>query len=149
MQGYLRRSDDDTKTNWFLWLLLLIPGFWLFSVRLMLDIPATAMIAIVMLLVLKKAKPIWIGLAMLGVILVKEYYIYLLAPVVLIALMMDQVESNKPWYRRVLTVLGQLTVIAMPGLLVSIALIDLNIFPYPRIHGEYGPCSTRRPVCDW
>lgn len=117
---------------WWLVLLLLIPGYWVFSVRLMLDIPGTFGAILVLYLLLKKAPSYQVGLGLLLVLLLKEYYVYLLTPLIGLVIVFDAWQSAGTPLKRITTGFAQLLLSFMPTALVTLIMIDFNWLPYPR-----------------
>lgn len=118
---------------WMLWLLLLLPGFWVFSVRIMLDIPAVFAIALIVYLLVKKAPSYQVGLGVLLLLLLKEYYVYLIVPLIMVIYITDALQIKAPWYKKIWSFIGNIIIIYLPVSVVSILLIDFNFFPYPRL----------------
>lgn len=119
---------------WWLWLLLLIPGFWLFSVRLMLEIPAVFSLTLLLYLLLKRAPVYYVGFAILLVLMTKEYYIYLTIPFIVVVYAFDTYcARGVQWWRNILIYLGRITVAFLPAFLMAVVLIDFNWLPYPRV----------------
>ena len=74
---YLLAKKNKIKKEqriWYLLLLLLIPGFWLFSVRLMLDIPAAFCVLLIIYLLINKSSPYKLSLALVLLLLIKELF---------------------------------------------------------------------------
>lgn len=118
---------------WMLWLLLLIPGYWLFSVRLMLDIPGAFSVLLVIYLLLKKAPSYQIGLALILVLITKEYYLYLTAPVIVVISLLDGWNYRTGFLYRLRYWIGHMCISFFPSAIAIALLVDFNIFPYPRI----------------
>ncbi len=119
------------RMSWLL-LLLLIPGYWIFSVRLMLDIPGTFGAILVLYLLLKKAPSYQVGLGLLLLLLLKEYYVYLLAPLVGLVIFFDVWQSSDTPLKKITAGLVQLLFSFMPTALATLIMIDFNWLPYPR-----------------
>lgn len=118
---------------WFLWLLLLIPGFWIFSVRFMLDVPATFSLLLLIWLLIKKSPAYQVALGVLLVLLIKEYYLYITIPLIVTIYTFDTLTSKQRWYWAILSWCGRLLLTYLPTLLAIVVLIDFNLFPYPRL----------------
>lgn len=119
---------------WILWLLLLIPGFWVFSVRLMLDIPATLAVGLILYLLLQRRSAIYVSLAVILLLCFREYYVYFIVPMIILIYGIDAVRTaNQVWYKPVLYFLGQCGIIIVPLFACIVLLIDFNILPYPRL----------------
>lgn len=118
---------------WFLWLLLLIPGFWVFSVRLMLDIPATFGIALIIYLLIKKSPSYQIGLATALLLGLKEYYVYLTLPLFMIVFGLDAWKSHGSVWHKLLSFCKTMFICYFPTFVLTIILLDFPIFPYPRL----------------
>ncbi|MFH1457251.1 MAG: hypothetical protein ABIF17_04050, partial [Patescibacteria group bacterium] len=114
-------------------LLLLIPGFWIFSVRLMLGVPATFAIALIIYLLLKKAPFYQIVLSVLLLLLTKEYYFYITMPMLLGILLIDAWKNEQKIYLKIFIFIKNSIIIYFPSIIVIIILIDFNLFPYPRL----------------
>lgn len=118
---------------WLLWALPLVTGFWMFAVRYMLDVPAAFTIGILVWLLAKRA-PAWqAGLALASVLLVKEYYWFLMLPVVSIPLLLDQCMAPERLRVRLSRLCVGAISLALPSLVVIVILLDFNVFPYPRL----------------
>ncbi|OGY79828.1 MAG: hypothetical protein A3B74_04200 [Candidatus Kerfeldbacteria bacterium RIFCSPHIGHO2_02_FULL_42_14] len=126
---------DRTYWMWSLWLLLLIPGFWIFSMRLMLDFPALFSITLLSYLLIRKAPGLRIGLAFLLLLLIKEYYIYIIALLIVCTLILDTIlyPTHYSLFKRLIVFCKNIVVIFLPSLIAIILLLDFNIFPYPRL----------------
>ncbi|MBI4407881.1 MAG: hypothetical protein HY565_05290, partial [Candidatus Kerfeldbacteria bacterium] len=119
------------RMYWLL-LLLLIPGYWIFSVRLMLDIPGTFGVILVLYLLLKKAPSYQVGLGLLLLLLLKEYYVYLLTPLIGLVILFDAWQSSNTPLKKITTGLVQLLFSFVPTALATLIMIDFNWLPYPR-----------------
>ena len=117
---------------WWLLLLLLIPGYWIFSVRLMLDTPGTFGVILVLYLLLKKAPSYQVGLGLLLLLLLKEYYVYLLAPLVGLVIFFDAWRSSGTPFKKITTGFIQLLFSFIATALATLIMIDFNWLPYPR-----------------
>ncbi len=126
---------ENKYRMWPIWLLLLIPGFWIFSVRLMLDIPATFGVALIVYLLIKRAPSYQIGLALLLVLLLKEYYIYLMFLLVFCMLIFDTffIAKHKKTSQKILFFIKDIFLIILPSLIAIVLFLDFNILPYPRL----------------
>lgn len=121
------------QRSWWLWLLLLIPGFWVFSVRLMLDIPATFGMTLVTYLLLKKAPAYQIGLATALLLCLKEYYVYLTLPLFIMIYGVDAWKSHNSTWRKGWLFFKNMTLTYLPTVIITVLLLDFNILPYPRL----------------
>ncbi|MDP3970730.1 MAG: hypothetical protein Q8P90_03445 [bacterium] len=134
---YLLTNHLDIKKErrkWFLFILLLIPGFWIFSVRLMLDIPATFAFTFLVYLLAKKAKAYQIGLGLLLLMLIKDYYLLLAAPMIFTITILDSWKINKEISYKILYIIKESLIIAFPTFIATILLLDFNMLPYPRLY---------------
>lgn len=119
---------------WLLWLLLLIPGFWVFSVRLMLDIPATLAMGFILYLLLKRRSVVYVSLAVILLLCFREYYLYITVPIIVVVYAIDAIcITDQVWWRRLLIWFGRCGVIIIPLFAAVVLLIDFNILPYPRL----------------
>src|SRR3989338_2968012 len=109
---------------WWLLLLLLIPGYWIFSVRLMLDTPGTFGVILVLYILLKKAPSYQVGLGLLLLLLLKEYYVYLLAPLVGLVIFFDAWRSSGTPFKKITTGFIQLLFSFIPTALATLIMID-------------------------
>lgn len=133
---YLARELHLIKNerSWFLWFLLLIPGFWIFSVRLMLDIPATFAILLIIFLLVKKSPSYQVGLAMTLLLITKEYYIFIVSPIVITIYLFDAWHlKNYSKVKKLLFILKNFFYIFFPTSAVIIIFLDFNLMPYPRM----------------
>ncbi len=141
----------SSERMWLLWMLPLVTGFWLFGVRYMLDVPAAFSIALLVWLLLKRSVAWQLGLALAFVLLVKEYYWFLMLPVIILPLGLDYLFSKQSWLKRILSIVRDLVIVLLPSALAMIILLDFNIFPYPRllhtglaaIFGDYYAIANR------
>lgn len=122
------------ERSWFLWFLLLIPGFWIFSVRLMLDIPATFVILLIILLLIKKSPSYQVGLAVTLLLITKEYYIFIVSPIIITIYFFDAWHlKNYSKAKKILFLLKNFFYIFFPTSAVIILFLDFNLLPYPRM----------------
>ncbi|MFH1457008.1 MAG: hypothetical protein ABIF17_02745, partial [Patescibacteria group bacterium] len=118
---------------WFLLLLLLIPGFWIYSIRLMLDVPAAFSVLLIIYLLIKKGSAYKISAALLLLLLVKEYYIFLIFPFTLFILLLDIFNNKQKRIKKVGEVIKVFLILSLPCTIVVMFLIDFNYLPYPRL----------------
>lgn len=124
----------QTQRMWWLWLLLAIPGFWIFSVRLMLEMPALFCFTLLCYLLLKRAPAYQTAGAMLLLLMVKEYYVYLTLPLVFLLYAVDAWWlPQRAWWYKLGTFFGKLWIVYFPVFVVVTILVDFNFLPYPRL----------------
>lgn len=133
---YLLAKKNKIKKEqriWYLLLLLLIPGFWLFSVRLMLDIPAAFCVLLIIYLLINKSSPYKLSLALVLLLLIKEYYIFLMLPFVLFIYSLDIFTRKKNKVTKIKEIIRAGCILSLPSFFMSIVLIDFVFLPYPRL----------------
>ncbi len=119
--------------HWMLWLLLLIPGFWIFSVRLMLDIPSTFAIALLLYLLIARKPSLYVGAAVVNLLLFREYYVYFMLPFVLFIYLIDACRQPGDWWSAIVRWCLRSAAVIIPVALVTILFLDFNYLPYPRL----------------
>lgn len=125
---------DKKYHMWWLWLLLLIPGFWLFSVRLMLDIPSAFSLILLLYLLLKRAPVYQVALSLMLVLMIKEYYVYLTLPIITVVYACDALfQQRKTRWKKVGWLVANVVAMYLPIFIMVTILIDFNWLPYPRI----------------
>lgn len=122
------------EKSWFLWILLLIPGYFALSTHLLLDIPLTFGFALLIYLMIRKAKTLWIGLALALILLVKDYGLYLAGPLVSLSILFDAINlPKKRPLQKLLFFLSNFLVVFLPSVLFIIFILAFDILPYPRL----------------
>lgn len=128
-----RIAQVPRERAWFLLLLLLLPGYFILSTRLMLDIPLTACFALICYLLLIRANPFWIGLALCAATLTKGYGFLLTSPLVLGLFTLDAFAERSGGWRTLMRFIGQLLGAFLPPLLIATLILTTNVLPYPRL----------------
>jgi hypothetical protein len=119
--------------HWLLWLLLLIPGFWIFSVRLMLDIPATFAIALLLYFLTARRSSLYVSAALVLLFVFREYYVYLILPYILCLYFIDAFRTEQSWSRAFGRWLMQAVIVTLPIFCLVVLFLDFNLLPYPRL----------------
>lgn len=119
---------------WLPWLLLLLPGFFVLSARLMLDVPLTFAFAVLSYLLLSQARPVVIGLGLTLVMLTKGYGLLLAAPLVVVIFTIDSMNQQNGWLRSFIFDLPRKLLAAfLPPVIIATWLLTTSIVPYPRL----------------
>lgn len=122
------------ERSWLLWLLLLVPGYFILSTRLLLDVPLTFGFALLLYLLLIRARPIWVGMSLLVLLLTKSYGVFLATPLVLGAYFFEMItDSTSGWGRSLLELSRKLLAAFTPSLLAIALILGLEFLPYPRL----------------
>lgn len=129
-----KTAVEKSERSWFLWLLLLIPGFFVLSVRFLLDVPLAFGFSLLLLLLIKKSSPIFLGLVLLLILLTKEYGFFLAMPLVILAEYFDRrAENSLSLLRQLGKLAKRIAIILIPSLIAIYLLIATDFFPYPRL----------------
>ncbi|MBI4032686.1 hypothetical protein HY374_03205 [Candidatus Berkelbacteria bacterium] len=118
---------------WWLWLLLLIPGFFVLSVRFLLDVPLVFGFALLVYLLIRRSRTIWIGLALMLILLIKDYGFYLALPIIGTSFVLDLGPLRIPWWKRLVQLVLRGLWVLMPSLAAIILLLGFNLLPFPRL----------------
>lgn len=118
---------------WSGYILLLIPGFWIFSVRFMLDIPSLFAISFFIYVLLKKKSIALHASSLLLILLTKEYYFYATIALIIPIYILDALMSKKNKLLGLLKAGTKTVLVYLPSLITIFVLINFNIFPYPRL----------------
>jgi hypothetical protein len=122
-----------SETTWFLWLVFLIPGFFVLSTRLMLDVPLTFGFALLLYLLLIQARAIWVGLALAVIMLTKGYGLILATPLVLVAFIFQLLSESDGWLARLKHLAGRLLGAFLLPLALATLILTTNWLPFPRL----------------
>lgn len=128
-----REKLDKKEAYWPLLFLLLIPGYFYASSKFILEIPTAFATALFALLLIRKKRSYLIGLSLVLVLLLKEYYFFLLAPIAVAVSVCDRLFSKNTFWGKILLCIFDIILILLPAILVSLLLIDFNIGPYSRM----------------
>lgn len=133
----LKKAFDCNKNSTMIapiLLLALIPGFFYSSVKFYLEIPALLAATAVIWSLITKQKPWIVGLILTLIIFTKEYYFFLFLPASMVVIFFDTIVNNSTrFWTKLKSVVTNLLLVGLPGLLVSMFLVDFNIGPYPRM----------------
>jgi GT2 family glycosyltransferase len=115
-------------------LLFLIPDFWVYSVRLTLEMPLLFSFTLLIYLLIKKSSLVKISLALFLILWVKEYYFYMAGGCLgLYYGITILILNNKYPWTGIKKFVQTLIILFLPSLLMIFLFIDLNILPYPRL----------------
>lgn len=128
-----REKFNKSESCWSLLFLLLIPGYFYASSKFILEIPAAFAVALFVLLLMRKSNKLLIGFSLALILFAKEYYFFILVPVAVILSVFDRVYTKEIWWKKILVVIGDIVLLVLPGVLLSLLLVDFNIGPYPRM----------------
>lgn len=118
---------------WFLWLLLLVPGYFVLSVRFLLDVPLIFGFAFLIYLMIIKARPIWLGVGLVVILLTKDYGFYLALPLIIVHFCLEFLESNGRRWHRLIDLISRVVTVCLPSLAMIVLLLAFSILPYPRL----------------
>lgn len=126
----VRQAEERT---WWLWLLLLIPGYFVLSVRFLLDVPLIFGFALLIYGLIIKTRPIWLGLALLIILVTKDYGFYLAWPLIVLHFMLEFFNQSSSLFLRVKQLVGQIGVSLLPSVAIVVLLLGFHVLPYPRL----------------
>lgn len=124
---------DKREQLWFVWLLLLIPGYFVLSVRFLLDVPLIFGFALLMYLLIIRTKPLLLGIALAVILLAKDYGLYLAFPLIVASFVFDLLESGKKFRHQALSFVKKTFVFLLPSVAIIMILVSFNLLPYPRL----------------
>ncbi|MFA5927131.1 MAG: hypothetical protein WCT32_02425 [Patescibacteria group bacterium] len=124
---------EQKERAWFLILLLMIPGFFTLSVKMLLDVPLTFGFALLTYLLIIRSKIIWIGLALTIILLIKDYGYFLAAGLIVLVFITDIFTENGKWLVRLARFFAKIGFVFFPSLLVMALILGFDILPYPRL----------------
>ncbi|TSC92865.1 MAG: hypothetical protein CEN89_383 [Candidatus Berkelbacteria bacterium Licking1014_7] len=126
--------EKKEERSWFLWLLLLIPGYFVLSVRFLLDVPLTFGFALLIYLLIIRARAIWIGLGLALILLIKDYGFFLAAPLIIISFILDAFEARQSTIlKNIVNFVIQILIVFLPSFFVIVIFLAFNFLPYPRL----------------
>lgn len=102
-----------------------------YGAKFLLDVPALLFVTLTLLGLVKKKGAPFLSLTIVGILVTKEYYFFLVVPIVVLVTICDA-WSSPGWNVRIAKIVKNLIIILLPSLIAITVMIDFNIGPYPR-----------------
>lgn len=127
---------DSGKNKVWLLLLILIPGYFYFSTKLILDIPVLFAFILLIYQLLRRSGCLWYSLTLLLIFLFKEFIVFIALPLVYCVIIFDELFLNGNrvfWLKKIIHVIIKICLVSLPVFIGTIILLFTNFLPYPMI----------------
>jgi hypothetical protein len=122
--------------SWYIFMLLLIPGYFVTSVRLLIDVPLTLGITLLIYLLISNARLYWFTFALILILNLKDYGFFLVTPLLIVEILIRSLKQHR-LYQKITYFITATFIVFIPVLLIAYLLISQTVLPYPRLLESY------------